>query len=116
MLISRQVGRLAECTLLIASFILANPWQLSSGVASAFLVPRNSCRIIDNKVQSRCRSNRILVRQRLSLSSGTVETAATSPPSTDAEVDVKLSGKETVEQAAQRLLPLFAEVDAHTQR
>lgn len=28
----------------------------------------------------------------------------------------KLSGKEAVEQAAERLMPVFAEVDAHTQR
>lgn len=31
-------------------------------------------------------------------------------------LEVKLSGKEAVDTAAQRLVPLFAEVDAHTQR
>lgn len=33
-----------------------------------------------------------------------------------AAYDGKLSGKEAVEQAAERLIPLFAQVDAHTQR
>lgn len=110
--ISKEVRRFVACTLLVAPCLLARPWQPNSGVASAFLVPQNSCRIIENKVQGRCRSSRI--RQRLSLASDTA--AATSPPSTDSELDVKLSAKEAVEQAAQKLVPLFAEVDAHTQR
>lgn len=32
------------------------------------------------------------------------------------ESEAEVSGKAAVEQAAERLLPLFAEVDAHTQR
>lgn len=113
MLISHQVGRLVAYALLVAFVKLTCPWKSSNGVTDAFLVPQNSCRIAEKKVQGRCRSRRI--RQRLSLAPETAATAATSPPST-AELDVNLLGKDAVEQAAQRLVPLFAEVDAHTQR
>ena len=112
MRICRQVVKLVAPTLLVNLCILTYPWQRSSGVASAFLVPQNSCRIIENRVQGPFRSSRI--RQRLSLTSEAA--AAISPPSTATELDAKLSGKEAVEQAARRLVPLFAEVDDHTQR
>lgn len=113
MLVSCQGARLVACTFLVAPFLLTYPWKPSNVFACAFLVPPKSCPIIEKKVRGTRCSSRIRQR-RLSLAPGTAAATPPPPPST-AELDTKLSGKEAVDQAAQRLVPLFAEVDAHTQ-
>ncbi|CAM9688999.1 unnamed protein product [Scytosiphon promiscuus] len=101
----------------------------NDGVASAFVVPVSSslrtprashcCWIAAKLSQQRCRTRRHL-RLFSNDPHGEASMAAESEPAVSANIEgaleTELSGKAAVEEAAERLAPLFAEVDAHTQR
>lgn len=100
----------------------------SDGAASAFVLPASTSSRLRTRraghysliaaklLQQRHQAGRHLRLLSHPSDGEAVVAAVEVPANADGELEAGLSGKAAVEQAAERLLPLFAEVDSHTQR